>query len=210
MNPSLIPHIRTLLQGPLPGEPAQHKMAPISRQRTAQALKEDKAPRQGAVLLLLFPVNDVLHTVLMLRPEYEGTHSGQVSFPGGKLEPEDDSLLHTALREAEEEAAIPRNKVEVLGQLSQLYIPPSRFLVSPYVGYVDLIPQFIPDPIEVQRLITVPLPTLLDDRIVGQKKIAVMNGAFTINSPVFTVDGETVWGATAMIISEFKELVRGL
>jgi len=210
MDQEKIELIAERLKQPLPGEDAQMRMSGKYRLNMRQALKDDPDPRLSAVLMLLFPINRELHTLLMQRPKYEGTHSGQISFPGGKKEDTDQDLLETALREANEEAGIIADDVKILGELSQLYIPPSRFLVTPYVGYVEKMPEFVPDPNEVEELITVPLSHLLDDAIVSSRTIDVVDGKFRIETPVYEIESRYIWGATAMIISEFKEIVRGI
>ncbi len=202
-----IQRISSLLNQPLPGEEAQFEMVSYKRPPAHQARKVDPNPRLSAVLALLYPKDNALHTVLMLRPEYEGVHSAQVSFPGGRKEEADASLEITALREAREEVGIVPGDVQLLGQLTEVYIPPSRFLVTPYIGYVNYTPHFIPDAREVQAVIETPLSTLLNEAIVKRKDITLSNG-FTLNTPYFDVDGHVVWGATAMMLSEFKAILQ--
>lgn len=151
----------------------------------------------------------VLHTVLMQRPVYEGAHSGQISFPGGRQEPWDEDLQHTALREMEEEIGVASGSVEVLGPLSGLYVPVSHSNIQPYVGFVHQEPWFKPDPREVQDLLVTSLPALFDDRAKSETEITVGNGA-RISAPYYAVQERMIWGATAMIISELEALVKGL
>ena len=158
------------LMKPLPGIEAQLKMAPAFRQRLSQTRIEAKDPKESAVLILLFPTQNSIHTVLILRPSYAGVHSGQIGFPGGKLERDEDPM-HASLREAEEEIGIDRGSVTVIGRLTQLYIPPSNFLVHPFIGYCQKRPGFVAAKNEVEKIIEVGINELLADEIVSAKKL---------------------------------------
>lgn len=194
------------MSSPLPGLAAQLKMAGKLRQKAESAYKWDEATvKVGAVLIALYPDNGVLRTVLMKRPSYDGTHSGQVSFPGGKLEEFDSGIVEAALREAEEEVNIKPSEVKVIGQLTQLYIAPSNFLVHPILGILKSRPNFIPDRHEVESIHTPELSYLFGAESVEEKEV-LLNTGFKISAPCFTVDGHTVWGATAMMIAELREL----
>lgn len=167
-----------------------------------------RPPRLGGVMVLLYPDQHGIHIPLMKRPEYDGAHSGQVSFPGGKLENVDTDLIDTALRETHEEIGVPREQIEVLGNLSELFIIASNFKVLPTVGVVREKPKFIPDPIEVEDVLPMAINALNDYSI---RKVKEMRfPPYTIFSPYFDVRGEVVWGATAMMLSELAELVREL
>lgn len=207
MNSGIIERLRTGLKDALPGHDRFLELSGYKRLDIERARAQDPPPRESAVLALIYPKAEELHALLMLRPTYDGVHSAQVSFPGGKREVEDPSLLHTALREFQEETGAETSKVDVLGVLSPVYIPPSRMLVTPYVGYAEQIGPWIPDPTEVARLIEVPLSTLLRADILKRKQqyIQVMGGSVEI--PYFDVDGETVWGATALMVAELRELL---
>lgn len=195
------------MNAPLPGLPAQLKMASGLRAKAAASFNMDvKNAKIGAVLIALYPDNGVIRTVLMKRPDYDGTHSGQISFPGGKVEENDADIIQTALREAEEEVNIRREDVRVIGQLTQLYIPPSNFLVHPVLGILLKPPILIPDQHEVQSIHVPELSYLLRDDIIDETEILLSTG-YRLRTPSFKVDGHMVWGATAMIIAELKELV---
>lgn len=192
------------LSQPLPGEEAQYRMAPSGRARAAGLVKDTSEYRSSSVLVLCYPIDERAHTVLLKRHDYQGVHSGQVGFPGGKQEP-GESLAQTALREAGEEIGLDASGVKIIGQLTHLYIPVSRFMVQPFVAVTSSRPAFVPDPYEVQRVIEVDLRTLADKNIVTTGMIMHSSG-MSIKTPYYNIEGFTVWGATAMIISEFIEV----
>lgn len=162
--------------------------------------------RKSAVLALLYPHRENHHLVFMQRPVYPGVHSGQVSFPGGRQEPEDLDLTVTALREAEEELGIPASQVHMIGSLTPLYIPPSNFMVYPQVGYMPIRPDFVPSEREVERVIEASLELLLDIEI-RQESTIRLNQNLKIKAPAFIVEGFPIWGATAMMLNELLHLI---
>lgn len=190
---------------PLPGIEAQLKMAHVERRLNLSRIKIPDYARMGAVLILLFEEEGSVKTCFIERTQYDGVHSGQIAFPGGKKEP-DETLEQTALRETEEEVGVNRHHITVLGQLTELYIPPSNFLVHPFVGSVGYRPQFLPQVTEVAEVVEVNIDELGDVRLRGEKKIMLSNGNM-VHTPYYSLHGKTVWGATAMIISEFLEVV---
>ncbi|MCP4522165.1 MAG: CoA pyrophosphatase [Cytophagales bacterium] len=165
---------------------------------------QGKTPRRSAVLLLLYPNNDKLYSVLMKRPEYDGKHSGQISLPGGKYEEDDIDLKTTAVREFKEEVGVDITKDKIIGTLEDIYIPPSNFLVSPFVAYISQKPSFVPDQREVERLIEYPIQRLLETDVIQHTHQEISNN-MKIKVPYFDIDDEIVWGATAMILGEFRE-----
>ncbi|MFN0202246.1 MAG: NUDIX hydrolase [Bacteroidia bacterium] len=194
------------MRQPLPGIEIQMQMAPGIRAKTYQI--PDNA-RRGAILALIYPHQDELHTVLMKRTEDGHTHSGQVSFPGGSVEKNDTSYTHTALREAEEELGIPADKVEVLGAMSELYIPPSNFMVYPTLGFMAERPNFVTQASEVAYVIEVPLRYLLQEEIKMVQKVPMSgNHKLIMDAPCYLIDNHIVWGATAMMIAEFNQLIK--
>lgn len=207
---SLISSLFSKLTKELPGEMAHLKMAPYKRANASDALKGTKKPRIASTLLLLHEKNDIIKFTLIKRPNYEGTHGGQISFPGGKLE-ENETIKEAALRETEEEIGIGKNQINLLGELTQVYIPPSNFLITPFIGYIDHSPNYSPDPREVEKIIDVPLSELLDENLVKTKKIAIKNygsSEFHIDAPYFELQKNIVWGATALVLSEFKDILK--
>ncbi len=187
----------------LPGEAAQFKMAPGNR--AAEPSDQSKV-KNGGVLILLYPGKRSNCLLLTLRAEYPGVHSGQVSFPGGRMEENDKNLAETALRETEEETGVSKNAISLIGRLSSLYIPPSNFMVYPFIGYAIKKPDFAHDPKEVSSLIEVPIELLKSKSIWKRGKIQLANGDF-LTCPYFTISDHIVWGATAMILSEFIDLI---
>jgi len=196
------------LKKPLPGRNVQLTMSSIKRIRELFDFSNLNQAVKSSVLILLYPglTDDTIRLVLMLRPTYKGIHSGQISLPGGKFEDSDADLRVTALREAHEEIGIDAAKVRIIGKLSELYIPPSNYLVQPFIGVSDTIPVFIPDQKEVEKIIEINLADLLDDNNIRKKHILV-RGA-NIFAPCYILDGNMIWGATAMILSEFKEIAK--
>ena len=192
--------IRAALQKPLPGLAAQIKLAPDIRVESLRATPPVDA-RTAGVLILLYPHNGVWYFPLIRRAEDGLTHGGQISLPGGSQEP-GESLQETARREACEEIGAACADVALLGQLSTIYIPPSNFLVTPTVGYADQRPDFRCDPREVAELIEVPLSTLFDPQVV-KREPWTLRGT-TVEVPFYQVGPHKVWGATAMILSEFS------
>ncbi|CAG0927844.1 hypothetical protein TFLX_00655 [Thermoflexales bacterium] len=200
-------NIRAALQKPLPGLAAQIRFAP----REAHRLESLHVPppataRVAGVLILLYPHEGEWHFPLIKRVEDGLVHSGQVSLPGGSQEP-GESLRETALREAWEEIGVTAAEVEVIGQLSTLYIPPSNFLVTPTVGCVERRPDFHGDPREVAELIEVPLRALFDRAVVKREPWILRE--ITVDVPFYHIGSHKVWGATAMILSELSQLLAG-
>ncbi len=196
------------LQKELPGEEAHMEMAVLNRPTVAALKKLQKEPKRSAVLVLLYPVNSEAHFCLIQRPVYNGTHSGQIAFPGGKMEPEDDTLKETALREAWEEVGVIQEDVQILSELSQVYIPPSNFLVNPYIGFCDYRPKFKPQPSEVAAILEVPVHDLLNEDNVKQKKMKMSANGMVLNTPYFELSNQVVWGATAIMLAELKVIVK--
>jgi len=190
----------------LPGVAAQKKMAPrpINLKRFEEDMENPAKP--SAVLILLYPIENDIHLALMKRPTYPGVHSGQMSFPGGKKEISDGSLMETALRETEEEIGVVRSNIKIIGQLTDIFIIVSNYKVTPFVGTIDYKPDFTPDPREVEGLLNVNLSLLLNPKNQSIKKM-IFGKNEIINSPYYNVQGNVVWGATAMIISELLELI---
>ena len=187
-------------------EAAQRKMAPAARKMT-RPQQLDGNPRYGGVLLLLFRKEKSIHILLTKRRHDLTSHAGQISFPGGRKEPL-ESLLETALRETEEEIGIPAVDLEVLGALTPIYIPPSDYEVHPYVAWFrqGRQPVFEAAPCEVAEIIEAPLATLLDPASRIEENWDF--GGIQRVVPFFAVQKYKVWGATAVMLSEFIERLR--
>ncbi|MGS2738701.1 NUDIX hydrolase [Sinomicrobium sp. M5D2P17] len=166
-----------------------------------------KNPRKAGVMALFYPDNRYkTNIVLLLRKKYEGIHSNQVGFPGGKMEEEDTDIRITALRETQEEVGVSPENIKIVRALTTLYVPPSNFLVHPFLGVSEETPSFLPQEEEVEELIEVPLEYILDDNLVARKTI-VTSYATNADVPYFNFSGYTVWGATAAMLSEVKDLL---
>ena len=146
-------HLESKLSQPLPGKDSHRNL--MSSERLLIDKHPDFSTKESAVLLVFYPDKGQVYMPLILRPQYDGTHGGQMALPGGKMETQDESLVRTALREAEEEIGIKALDVNVLGKLSQVFIPVSNYLVQPVVGILDYKPEFFPDSKEVQAIFPV-------------------------------------------------------
>ena len=186
----------------LPGEEFQNKM--VSPYRYGDNT-EHESRQKGSVLLLLYPSENEIYIVFIRKPFHNGVHGGQISLPGGRIEESDNSSFHAALRETDEEIGVKPDDITILGSLSSLFVPASRFLVFPVVGYIDFKPEFQPSPDEVQQIIEVPMHKLLDPDNIGTK--VLIKDCTPFKAPAFNVDDHLIWGATAMILGEFIEIV---
>ena len=194
--------LREELRKELPGPEVQSRMAPEVRLKS----RTKAVTKKAAVLILLYPFGHSLYTVFIKRTRYLGIHSGQISLPGGKMEKIDSEIAETALREAEEEIGIKRNDVNIIGLLSQLSIPVSNMLVFPVIGYIPYKPDFKPDLNEVEGLIETPIEEFLRPGVVQKNIEKILFRKVMV--PYYNIDGNHIWGATAMIISEFTELLQ--
>jgi 8-oxo-dGTP pyrophosphatase MutT (NUDIX family) len=202
----LIDTIQKKFSNPLPGRAAQYRMAHIGRDYPTPDFSK---ARKAAVILLLYPdIKGETQLVLIQRMIHpKDRHSGQISLPGGKIEPTDHSPKAAALRELKEELGVPTDLVTVLGQLSDLHISVSNFLVYPFLGVVDKRPNFIPQPSEVHAIVETPVKVFFERSMRRKKDLKLSNGITLKRVPYFDIQGHTVWGATAMIINEFSELL---
>ncbi len=195
-----------LKQNKLAGEVAHSIMAPPYRmEKLKSTLISKMKPKIASVLLLLYP-NEVgdMNFVLTRRSVYNGMHSGQISFPGGKPDHLDNDLWATALRETHEEVGISSDEVIYIRSLSKLYVPPSNFLIIPYMGYLKTPYVFTPDPKEVEAILEISLIDFLNKKSVLTKQLNSNSNSIIV--PAYIFDQNVVWGATAMILSEFKML----
>lgn len=195
-----------ILKQTLTGEVAHHKMAPPERKVLMQNF-DGANFRKAAVLMLFYPKQSKTHLALILRTSYNGVHSSQVAFPGGKLENFDANYQETALRETYEEIGVSPEKISIIRPFSQIYIPPSNFMVFPFLGYATHELQFVIDPKEVAGIVEFPISELLNDSSVVSKKMTTSYSE-SIDVPSFKIDEHYVWGATAMMLSELKDILK--
>jgi len=194
------------LLSPMPGAEAHEPLRAYAVGNLKPKFEHKLPPKPGSVLILLYQENDVIKFPLTKRPEYLGAHGGQISLPGGKAEP-GEAVEETALREGQEEIGIIPEQLTVLGKLSNFFVIPSNFIVTPVVAVANSFPVFHPDPREVERIITGSLSDLTADNAVKQKEILASN-QFRMMAPHFEIGGEIVWGATAMMLNEFRIVLR--
>lgn len=200
--------LRKRLEGTLPGPLAHARMAPVHRPVRHFLIEDHPTAQLASVMVLFFQKEEAWHITLIRRPAYDGVHGGQIAFPGGRKEQSDNSPLEAALRETEEEIGVPAAQILTLGKLSDVFIPPSNFFVYPFVGFLQGIPVYKPDPKEVFAVIELPLQKLMDDNAKSTMQIERSEGVFTV--PCYTVEDVSIWGATAIILSELEMLMRDI
>ena len=202
-----ISHVIEALKKPLPGYLAHAELAPY-RKSNEHYLRNIK-PKLASTLVLLFPdENNILHFVLIKRPQYSGVHSNQYALPGGKKEGNEDKE-ETALRETQEEIGIQRDEIQIIGKLSEIYVPPSNFLIFPFIGYCSSIPLFIADQNEVDEIIEIQLDELFKNDVmkITNKSIVHKGQRFNMSVPFLDLNGRDVWGATGAILNELKVIL---
>ena len=200
---NFVTRLRGALSKPLPGVDAQMRMAPSPRLGW-DPLKFPEGASNGAALLLVYPHDETLHVALTVRGSGLRNHTGQVSLPGGRVD-EGETFEAAALREASEEIGIDPNTIELLGRLTPIHIPVSGFVLHPIVGFTPMRPAFQRAEWEVARIIEAPV-SLLADPAVAKREIrtrVVAGQSGDVDVPYFDIDGEKVWGATAMVLAEF-------
>lgn len=194
---------------PLPGRASHYKMAPLIRLKAMEEGQIKKTnPKKAGVLALFYPDSKKnTHLLLILRKSYKGVHSNQIAFPGGKAEKEDLDIMHTALRETHEEVGVPPERISIIKSLSEIYIPPSNFEVKPFMGLAENPKPFVLQASEVAALVEVPLLDFMDDARVFTQKLSTSYEK-DMDVPAFKLNGYVVWGATAMMLNEIKELLK--
>jgi 8-oxo-dGTP pyrophosphatase MutT (NUDIX family) len=199
-----IVNITEQLKQPLPGREFHLKM--MSEARMTSKIQPNENTRKSAVLILFYPYQDAIFVPLILRPAYDGVHGGQMAFPGGRAEKEDENLIRTALREAQEEVGIKAIDVKVIGQLTEIFIPPSNFFVLPVIGFINYHPTFYPDAREVDSIIEVNLNEIMDEKNQQLRKVDVRG--LKLETPCFIIQERVIWGATAMMLAELNEVLK--
>lgn len=201
----LIQRLEERLKLPLPGPLAHEMMRATPVGSKFPRFEHKEPPRPGSVLIVLYPDQGKIIFPLIKRPDYQGLHSGQVSFPGGKAETGENEI-EVALREANEEIGIDQHQVNVIGKLSNFFVIPSNFMVTPIVAFAETRPALVPDPVEVARIIHGDIDQLLPDSALLEREITAAN-VFQMRAPHFEIDNEIVWGATAMMLNEFRTVI---
>ena len=205
MYSSILTYLKLTLSGELPGTEAHHKMLPPGR-RLKSFDDELSLVKPSSVLLLLFPEGDQIYICLIKRTPTMTHHPGQISFPGGKVEKEDHSAEMTALREAREEIGIDPLAIEILGKLSDLYIEVSKFSIQPFLAWTNKKPEFLLNASEVEDLILFPLSDFVTNETIFETELDAITGPLRVS--YYPYNGEIIWGATAMILSELIEILK--
>jgi 8-oxo-dGTP pyrophosphatase MutT (NUDIX family) len=203
----IIPKIQ---KAKLLGEEAHKIMVPNVRIAMMKDFDASKSnPKKASILMLVYPKQSKSHLVLILRASYNGVHSSQVAFPGGKVEAFDADYRATALRETHEEIGVSSDKITIIKDFTPTYIPPSNFMVYPFLGFSSEELIFRKDSEEVSGIIELPLDLFLDDSILTSQ---IMNTSYMdfLEVPGFQIENNFVWGATAMMLSELKEVLKSI
>jgi len=200
----LLPALERRLKSPLPGLPAQLKMVPSPRPGQQVYTEVESTSLKAGVMLLIYNVGGEAHLVFIRRPSTVLHHKDQVSFPGGQIEKGENSV-QAALRETWEEIGVPQDRVRVLGGLTPLFIPPSNFCIYPVVGTAPGPLPFRPQPEEVAEIIEVPLAHLRDPRN-ARRETWIIQGEPT-EVPFYAFGAHKIWGATAMVLAEFLDVL---
>ncbi len=193
---------KEIVDNKLPGQDAQLKMISYKKKLKTPG----KNAKKAGILILLYLKKKELFTVLIQRNKYPGVHSGQISFPGGQKEKNDKDLIHTAIREAEEETGVDLTNIDIIGNLTPLYIEVSNFDVLPVIGWLKETPSFKPDIKEVENIIEIKLKDLVNDKNIGYLHFIRLGRK--IKTPCYTIGNNKIWGATAMIISELVTIIK--
>lgn len=204
----LFPHkfLEEIRKG-IPGEQSHVKMMPLNRPLSSIALQTSSTIRESAVSINLYSADQQIHCILIQRPTYDGVHSGQIAFPGGKKDPDDLDLEYTARRENFEEIGISIDQGILLGELTDVYIPVSSFLVKPFIFFHEELPMLIPDSREVAEIFSFSLHELIDESSFSTMEIKFQNGITQKNIPCFVLSGKEIWGATALILNELRDFL---
>ncbi|APD07813.1 nudix hydrolase 15, mitochondrial [Flavobacteriaceae bacterium UJ101] len=189
----------------LRGEEAHKEMSPTNRSISAKGVNINEI-RKASVLIVLYGEAETINFPLIERHVYEGNHSGEIGLPGGKIEDFDQNTSSAALRETEEELGILRDDIEIIKELTSIYIPPSNFLVTPYIGFLSKKPDYVPDPIEVKNIIDISVNQLVNED--NKIKVSIDKKHIQATVPAFQFENHIVWGATACILNELKYLLK--
>ncbi len=203
MKPQFIARLTKKMNGKLPGRTSQEKMMVKPRYKS----HEKKTSFPAAVLILLYPIKNKWHFFLTKRTNIVEHHKGQISLPGGMLE-KGESRKEAAVRETFEELGIQSKDINIIGPLTPLYVPISNFEIFPFVGWMKSIPELSIQPKEVSKVFSASIFSLMDPQTKKVKNSTLLGQKVKI--PFFNLKNEVVWGATSMIISEFKTVLKGV
>jgi len=205
-SPNLTEQLKYIITHHLPGEDAHLPMSPVGRGKSSEALANATDYRQSAVAIILFKSQEEYRIILTQRVAYEGTHGGQISFPGGRKEEENKDFSDTAIRETYEEIGIQLRSDLLIGKLTDVFIPVSSFLVHPYVFFYDKDPVFTNN-YEVSETFSISITDLLAKSSISVMDIIVGNN-FKMKVPCFRINQKEIWGATAIMLNELKEIIK--
>jgi len=203
----IFPFLEEELKKPKPGLTAQLKMVTSPRPGNQVFTEVEDSSLKAGVLILLYQWKEKLHVVLTMRTDRVEFHQRQISFPGGRQE-RGESIEHAALREAHEELEIPLETIRIIGELTPLYIPPSNYCIYPVVAVTDKRPSFRPSSLEVDEVIEIPLDHLVDPKN-ARREAWTLRGT-EVMVPFYSFKDHKIWGATAMVLAEFIELLKKL
>lgn len=203
MISTFIQNLHKVIESSLPGEEAHLSLIP-ERLPSSAAIKQNLNYKNSAVAVLLFEKSEVLQSVLIERPLYDGVHSGQMSFPGGKVEKSDANLVETSLREMGEEIGFKDAHIFHLGTLTPVYVPVSQFMIHPQVFYTNKKPKFIGDEREVASIVEFSVLDILNPTLLLNKNITIGKGIQLKEVAYFNIKEKVVWGATCLILNELK------
>lgn len=203
--------LKNILSDQLPGEDIHLEVTPLGRMRSSEAKQQSSLIKPSAVAVLLYQQHGEWYTLLTERPIYPGNHSGQISFPGGKYESEDEILLHTSIRECHEEVAFKPDTSQLIGKLTDVFIPHSHFHIEPYLFLIDQqTPNFQKNDREVASLIQLPISHLIDQKNLIFTQQKGLRDTLLDQVPTFTFQHYEIWGATALILNEVKHIWKQL
>lgn len=202
--PEFITKLETRLKEPLPGHAPFLSQAKLARPSAPP--KDESRVRKSAVLINFYPKEDGIFVPFILRPKYDGAHGGQMAFPGGGVEPCDESIIRTAIREAQEEIGIKTLDINVIGKLTDIYIAPSFYWVTPIVSFMPYMPTFFPDEKEVDRIYEINYRDI--DNVQKLQTTTIKIGDKRINTKGYIIENQVIWGATAMMIAELNHILQ--
>jgi len=200
--------LKAALRGDLPGTDVQWELASSDRKIKNFPRSKRKDSQLAAVLILIYPLSGSLHTLFIQRPVYQGVHSGQISFPGGKMEKGDKDLRATAIRETWEETGLCAGESDILGPLTPLYIPVSNIEVSPFVAYLPQRPELRPCKDEVVSVIEAPLSIFFDESTIKEKEMLIRDELLRVK--FYDYKDLVIWGATAMMLHELTAVIKSM